>query len=43
MAAAAAPLHEIVNDLLAEVGPADYRRTDMKLTRPVATIPAREV
>ena len=36
MAAAHAPLHELVEDLLHEFGPAEYRRTDMKLTRPVA-------
>jgi alpha-D-glucose phosphate-specific phosphoglucomutase len=30
------PLHEIVNNLLAEFGPAQYARTDMKLTKPVA-------
>jgi alpha-D-glucose phosphate-specific phosphoglucomutase len=36
MAAAGAPLHELIEDLLAEVGPAEYRRVDMKLTRPVS-------
>jgi phosphomannomutase len=36
MAAASAPLHELVADLLAQYGPAQYARTDMKLTRPVA-------
>lgn len=30
------PLHELVADLLDEYGPAQYRRTDMKLTKPVA-------
>ncbi|MEW5986653.1 MAG: phosphoglucomutase/phosphomannomutase family protein [Chloroflexota bacterium] len=36
MAEAHAPLHELIDDLLADVGPAQYARTDMKLTRPVA-------
>jgi alpha-D-glucose phosphate-specific phosphoglucomutase len=36
MADARAPLHEMVEDLLKDVGPAQYARTDMKLTRPVA-------
>lgn len=36
MAEARLPLHELVADLLADVGPAEYKRTDMKLTRPVA-------
>ncbi len=36
MAEAQAPLHEIVADLLKKYGPAQYARTDMKLTRPVA-------
>ncbi|MEM7119307.1 MAG: phosphoglucomutase/phosphomannomutase family protein [Chloroflexota bacterium] len=36
MADANAPLHEIVDDLLAKYGPAQYARTDMKLRRPVA-------
>lgn len=36
MAHARAPLHELINDLLADVGPAQYARTDLKLTRPVA-------
>jgi alpha-D-glucose phosphate-specific phosphoglucomutase len=36
MAAAHAPLHELVADLLATYGPAQYARTDMKLTRPIA-------
>jgi alpha-D-glucose phosphate-specific phosphoglucomutase len=35
MAAARAPLHELVADLLAKYGPAQYARTDMKLKRPV--------
>ncbi len=30
------PLIELVNDLLAEVGPAFYERTDLRLSRPVA-------
>ncbi|MEJ2749994.1 MAG: hypothetical protein P8183_19120 [Anaerolineae bacterium] len=30
------PLHELVNNLLAEYGPAQYARTDIKLTKPVA-------
>lgn len=30
-----APLHEIITDLLANYGPAEYKRTDMKLKRPV--------
>ncbi len=29
-------LHDLVEDLLKEVGPAYYRRTDLRLTRPVA-------
>ena len=36
MADAHAPLHELVSDLLATCGPAQYARKDMKLTRPVA-------
>ena len=36
MAEAEAPLHAIVDDLLRDVGPAEYRRTDLKLARPVA-------
>ena len=36
MADAGKPLHELVEDLLADVGPAQYARTDLKLTRPVA-------
>jgi alpha-D-glucose phosphate-specific phosphoglucomutase len=35
MAAAKMPLHALVEDLLAKYGPAQYARTDMKLTRPV--------
>ncbi len=30
------PLHELVEELLKTYGPAQYRRTDMKLTKPVA-------
>lgn len=30
-----APLHEIIADLLAQYGPAEYKRTDMKLRQPV--------
>jgi phosphomannomutase len=29
-------LHEMVNDLLADVGPAFYERSDLRLSRPVA-------
>jgi alpha-D-glucose phosphate-specific phosphoglucomutase len=36
MAEAKQPLHVLVEDLLAEYGPAQYARTDMKLTKPVA-------
>jgi alpha-D-glucose phosphate-specific phosphoglucomutase len=36
MADAHLPLHELVDDLLAKYGPAQYARTDMKLSRPVA-------
>ncbi len=36
MADARAPLHELVADLLQTYGPAQYKRTDMKLSRPVA-------
>lgn len=36
MADAGAPLHELVADLLQQYGPAQYRRVDMKLARPVA-------
>ncbi|MBE2220992.1 MAG: phosphoglucomutase/phosphomannomutase family protein [Anaerolineae bacterium] len=35
MADAKAPLHVLVEDLLAKYGPAQYARTDMKLKRPV--------
>jgi alpha-D-glucose phosphate-specific phosphoglucomutase len=30
-----APLHEIIADVLAKYGPAEYKRTDIKLKRPV--------
>ena len=36
IAAARRPLVELVDDLLAEVGPAIYRREDLRLSRPVA-------
>ena len=36
IAAAKKSLHELVEDLLAEVGPAFYERTDLRLSRPVA-------
>jgi alpha-D-glucose phosphate-specific phosphoglucomutase len=36
MADASMPLHELIEDLLQDVGPAQYARTDLKLTRPVA-------
>jgi len=36
VSSAGTTLHELVNDLLAEVGPAYYRRSDMRLSRPVA-------
>ena len=36
VAAAKKPLHEMVADLLDDVGPAHYRRTDLRLKRPVA-------
>ncbi len=36
IADAGVPLHEVVQDLLATYGPAQYARTDMKLKRPVA-------
>ena len=36
VASAGTTLFEIVEDLLAEVGPAFYRRSDMRLSRPVA-------
>ncbi|GAB4275549.1 MAG: phosphoglucomutase/phosphomannomutase family protein [Candidatus Promineifilaceae bacterium] len=35
IADAGVPLHEVVADLLKQYGPAQYARTDMKLTRPV--------
>ncbi|MCA1899287.1 MAG: phosphoglucomutase/phosphomannomutase family protein [Chloroflexi bacterium] len=36
IAAAKKSLHEMVNDLLADVGPAFYERVDLRLSRPVA-------
>ncbi len=36
MAEARLPLHELVEELLESYGPAQYKRTDMKLSRPVA-------
>ena len=36
VAAAKKPLHEMVNDLLEDVGPAFYERSDLRLSRPVA-------
>ncbi|MEW5941770.1 MAG: phosphoglucomutase/phosphomannomutase family protein, partial [Chloroflexota bacterium] len=36
IAAANKPLHQMVEDLLADVGPAFYERTDLRLSRPVA-------
>jgi phosphomannomutase len=36
IAAANKTLHEMVNDLLEDVGPALYERTDLRLSRPVA-------
>ncbi len=36
MADAGSPLHMLVNELLQDVGPAQYARTDMKLVRPIA-------
>ena len=36
IASAKRPLVELVNDLLAEVGPAFYERVDLRLSRPVA-------
>lgn len=36
LAGAGAPLHEQVDDLLAEVGPAQYARKDLRLSRPVS-------
>ena len=35
IASAQKPLHEMVKDLLNEVGPAHYQRTDLRLKRPV--------
>lgn len=35
IAAAKKPLHEMVQELLDDVGPADYKRTDIRLKRPV--------
>jgi phosphomannomutase len=35
MAEAEKPLHELVEDLLDVYGPAQYKRSDLKLTRPV--------
>ena len=35
VAAAKKPLYEMVEDLLADVGPAHYQRTDLRLKRPV--------
>ena len=35
VAVAQKPLHEMVSDLLEEVGPAHYQRTDLRLKRPV--------
>jgi alpha-D-glucose phosphate-specific phosphoglucomutase len=35
IADAGVPLHEVVDDLLKQYGPAQYARTDMKLIRPV--------
>jgi len=36
IAAARKPLHKLVEELLAEVGPAFYERTDLRLSHPVA-------
>ena len=36
MAAAGKPLHELVAELIAAYGPAEYARTDMRLRQPVA-------
>jgi phosphomannomutase len=36
IAAARKPLHELVDTLLAEVGPVFYERTDLRLSQPVA-------
>lgn len=38
MADAGAPLHELVEDLLSRYGPAEYARTDMTLSHPVAKV-----
>ena len=36
IAASGKTLHAMVNDLLEDVGPAHYERTDLRLSRPVA-------
>jgi len=36
MASANKPLHVLVEELLTDYGPAQYARTDMKLSRPIA-------
>ena len=36
MAEAGAPLHVLVDELISDLGPAQYARTDLLLTRPVA-------
>jgi phosphomannomutase len=36
MASAGVPLHELVGEILAKYGPAQYKRTDIKLKHPVA-------
>lgn len=36
VAASGASLYELIGDLLREVGPAHYQRTDLRLTRPVS-------
>ena len=36
VATSQASLHELVNNLLSEVGPAHYQRTDLRLSRPVS-------
>lgn len=36
VAASGAPLHELVEDLLQEVGPAHYQRKDLRLSHPIA-------
>jgi phosphomannomutase len=38
MADANVPLHELIADLLDDVGPAQYARTDLNLVRPIAKI-----